>query len=431
MALFNILLLTLFATAAVSKPIKQIKHSNNHSNNELFNKPPAIDYGAAADDAFDIFMSSMYNEQLGMLRASVNSDNPSEYWNTAVAFQSLLNYHNLKSNQSNKESIKKDNVVIPLIYTLIESEVTTGVALKQCDSRLRNNYNDDMSWMIHGLTALYDVTSNKSLIDRSLDLHLFIRQSEDTTCCGDMKGGIWWDLFHTQKATAAQAGAALTGLRLMESNSDKFTKEEWIDWSITHYDFWLSHMVNQSDYAVCDNINTAGDRRWWSFTYNEGLMLGVAVHLYRATNDSRFLIDANGFMQRLIDTSISVKVNGRQGQVLASDGEQCSGDTSQFKQVAFQYATQFYRLLLDLNDQSFDLIKPAVLYQFLQDNIDSLLTNAYNSKTKTWNCDWSRAYDGSIKGNIDGLQGTMNGALSSIALFAGLPTPPNTEYLSQ
>ena len=36
----------------------------------------------------------------------------------------------------------------------------------------------------------------------------------DTSCCGALKGGVWWDTQHTQKATASNFGPVITALQL-------------------------------------------------------------------------------------------------------------------------------------------------------------------------------------------------------------------------
>jgi len=173
--------------------------------------------------------------------------------------------------------------------------------------------------------------------------------------------------------------------------------------------------VNNVTGQVCDNINTKGTRSWWSFTYNNGLMLADAVHLYHATGNTIYLDDASLFASYLM-IGQAVTVNGTKVTILADDSNGgCDADSSQFHQVGFQYLTEYYSLLLQLNQTD----AACDLYTFLQNNIDSLWLNARNSNTGTFNCNWDIPFD---KGT-EGIQGSENTALSALSLFAALPVP--------
>ncbi len=42
----------------------------------------------------------------------------------------------------------------------------------------------------------------------------------DTTCCGPVKGGVWWDTQHTQKATASNFGPVITAVQLFQHTNN-------------------------------------------------------------------------------------------------------------------------------------------------------------------------------------------------------------------
>ena len=42
----------------------------------------------------------------------------------------------------------------------------------------------------------------------------------DTTCCGPVKGGVWWDTQHTQKATASNFGPVITAVQLFQRTNN-------------------------------------------------------------------------------------------------------------------------------------------------------------------------------------------------------------------
>ena len=325
----------------------------------------------------------MYNPTRQTLRLAVNSPLPSNYWNAAIAFHTLLHYVDFHSHY-NKST--PPTTVVQLVETL----VNTQRRLNESDPELRNNYIDDMSWMIHALTALYEHTGNQSYVDAADLLLNTNRQYDDTTCCGDEKGGIWWDTFKTSKATAAQAGVAMAALRLRETGKSNFSSDYLLTYGASHYAFWRGYMVNNQTGQVTDSIGKGGKKNYWSFSYNEGLMIGDAVHLYNATKDKQYLTDAAliaGFLQR----GINVSVNGTVRTILANDcNGGCDNDTAEFHQIGFQYLVEYYRLLVQLllagEGDAKMMDAHCDLFNFLQANIDSLWLNARDAEKGTFNC---------------------------------------------
>jgi len=69
-------------------------------------------------------------------------------------------------------------------------------------------YYDDECWTTMALLRAYDLTADAKYLNQAKTLYADIKAGWDTSCCGAVKGGLWWDKAHTQKATAANAGAA-------------------------------------------------------------------------------------------------------------------------------------------------------------------------------------------------------------------------------
>ena len=381
---------------------------------------PSTPYAHYAHTAFDDYVREMYDHSPGhrWLRLQVGSHKPSNYWNTAIALHTLLHY-----NTFDRHTGGKDGAV-----WLVEHLVERQRSLNESDSQLRNLYNDDMSWMMHALTALYDHTGNTTYLDDAALLFDTVRQSDDTTCCGSWKDGVWWDLAHSSKATAAQAGVTMAALRLRESNVSQYSQDYLLDYASHHYWFWRQYMVDNTTGQVCDNINLKGRKTWWSFTYNNGLLLGDAVHLYTATNQSQYVDEARFLAAYLVNSGMNVSINGTTRRILADDAANgCSNDVAEFHQVGFQYLTEYYRLLLSLamggeagvgSGMEWVVDESCDMYDFLQANVDSLWQNARHewNDTYVYDCNFSGANEG-----VPGLQGSMNQAVSAFALFADLP----------
>ena len=110
----------------------------------------------------------------GCRKQQIHSHRPSNYCNTASALHTLLQYHVFNVARGGKDSA----------VMLVEALVQRQQRLNESDSELRNQYNDDMSWIMHALTALYEQTGNSSYLDMATLLFDTVKQSDDTTCCG-------------------------------------------------------------------------------------------------------------------------------------------------------------------------------------------------------------------------------------------------------
>ena len=136
-----------------------------------------------------------------------------------------------------------------------------------------DGYYDDECWMTIALTRAYDLTGTAKYLNQATALYADIMTGWDTTCCGSSPGGLWWDKAHTQKNTAANAGAALAGARLYQRTGNA----AYLTFAQQVYSYWYANMVNPTTFQVCDHLNPDGSKTWWRFSYNEGLMIGASV----------------------------------------------------------------------------------------------------------------------------------------------------------
>src|SRR6185503_4833195 len=58
-------------------------------------------------------------------------------------------------------------------------------------------YYDDECWMTLALTRAYDLTADSKFLVQAETIFADIMRAWDTTCCGSVKGGMWWDKAHT------------------------------------------------------------------------------------------------------------------------------------------------------------------------------------------------------------------------------------------
>ncbi len=257
-------------------------------------------------------------------------------------------------------------------------------------------YYDDECWMTLVLTRAYDLTGDAKYLNKAKDLYADIMTAWDTTCCGTKPGGLWWDKAHTQKATAANAGAALAGARLFLRTGDA----SYLGFAQQAYDYWYANMVNTSTFQVADHFETNGNKVWWKFTYNEGLMIGASVELYEATGIVSYLNTAHRIAGFMVGNEVTSTAYGR----VLHDGSNtgCGGDCSQFKGPAYRYLIRLYSLNTTKSQY----------YTVLKASADAIWNLARNPTETIFSTSWAGPWESSVD------EGRNNAACAALSRFA-------------
>ena len=259
-----------------------------------------------------------------------------------------------------------------------------------------DNYYDDECWMGTTLTRAYDLTGNIKYLNQATSLYADIMTGWDTTCCGLIPGGMWWDKTKTQKATAANAGAALLGARLYLHTGNS----AYLNFAEKVYGYWFTNMVNGTTYQVCDHIQTNGTKVCWKFTYNEGLMIGASVALNQATGDSTYLARAYNIANFMISSEVTTTTNGH--VLYDGDNTGCGGDCHEFKGPAYRYLMQLYAT----NTTQVQYLN------VLRSSANSIWYTALNPTSTVFSVNWA----GPFQTNVD--QAQDNAACIALNRFA-------------
>jgi predicted alpha-1,6-mannanase (GH76 family) len=259
-----------------------------------------------------------------------------------------------------------------------------------------NDYYDDECWMTLALIRAYDLTTNIVYLNQAQALYADVQGGWDNTCCGSPVGGLWWDKAHTQKATAANAGAALAGAKLYQ----RTTNIAYLTFAQQVYSFWWANMVNQSTFQVCDHINPDGTKVWWKFTYNEGLMMGASVALFECTGTTTYLNNAHNIANFMVNNEYTPTIYGK--ALFDGGNSGCGGDCHQFKGPGYRYLMQLYRK--DLSRTAyFNVLKPSA---------DAIWNLARETNNTIFAVNWA----GPTQTNVD--QGQQNAAVAALNLWA-------------
>ena len=279
----------------------------------------AATYHARADQALQSFLLKFWNGGQQYLEQNYPGANSlTGYWTFAQGWDALLDGVERTGSQQ--------------YAGLIES-----FYIGQNHQGWYSGYYDDECWMTLALIRAYDLTTNATYLNQAEAIYADIEGGWDDTCCGPNVGGVWWDKAHTQKATAANAGAALAGAQLYE----RTTNAAYLNFAQQVYSYWFTNMVNPTTYQVCDHILTDGTKVLWQFTYNEGLMIGAGVELGQATGNADYFTNATDIANFMVNYEV---VSTAYGNALY-DGNNtgCGGACHDFKGPAYRYLMRLYQ----------------------------------------------------------------------------------------
>jgi predicted alpha-1,6-mannanase (GH76 family) len=193
-----------------------------------------------------------------------------------------------------------------------------------------SDYFDDENWMALALLRAAELLGDATLVGKAdALLDDIVKGGSDATCCGTRPGGLWWDAYHTQKATASNAGPVITAVRLYERTGD--TRR--LELARQLFAYWYAEMVDPVTGQVADHVESDGRKVWWRFTYNEGTMIGAALALHEATGEASYLEAARKVGAFMVASETTPSEFGG----VLTDGASCDGDCDQFKGIAQRY----------------------------------------------------------------------------------------------
>jgi predicted alpha-1,6-mannanase (GH76 family) len=335
-------------------------------------------YHARADAALQSFLLKFWNGGSQYLRNRYPSDGSlTSYWVYANAWEAVMD-------GVERTSGLRYSGMIETFY------------LGQNERSWYSDYYDDECWMTVALLRAYDLAGDPKYLSQAQVLFADIMAGWDTNCCGSPKGGVWWDKAHTQKATAANAGAALAGAGLYRRTGNGL----YLTFAQQVYAFWYANMVNPATGQVCDHINPDGTKVWWRFTYNEGLMIGASIELGEATGNAGYFVNAHKIAGYMVANEVTPTAYGPALYDGSNTG--CGGDCHQFKGPAYRYLARLY---------AHDTTR-GQYYNVLRGSADAIWNLARETNSTIFSVNWA----GPAQTNID--QSQHNAACTALSRFA-------------
>lgn len=232
-------------------------------------------------------------------------------------------------------------------------------------------FRDDDGWWAIAWIRAYDLTGERKYLDQAEFIFWDMTKGWDNVC----KGGLYWHKRELNYKNAITNGLLLSvaaKLNLREPEDKRY-----LEWSQKIWKWYQQSGMINAENLVHDGLdNECKNNGKTIWTYNQGVLIGGLVDLYRGTNDPKLLEQA----EAIADTSIVKLARNGILREPCEDKNDCGDDAPQFKGI-------FMRNLADL----YQVTRKPRYYKFITRNAASIWTNR-NEKNQ-FGLDWAGALD--------------------------------------
>lgn len=260
---------------------------------------------------------------------------------------------------------------------LDQAEAAYANIVERNGGSLFNDYFDDMLWFALAILRLHEATGKQSALDDARAIWEHVIEHGWNDQLGESLAWRKQQLYY--KNTPANGPLVILSVRLSRFSEDL----RYLDYAQRSFAWMTENLVNAADGFVEDGINREGDGRidtQWRFTYNQGLYMGAAVELARATGNDAFLAAA-------VRTALTAIAELSAGGVFRDEGD--GGDEGLFKGV-------YYRYLGVLLDEQIDPEVRGVLEGFVRDGAAALWESGFDGEYLLANNDWTTPVAGPV-----------------------------------
>jgi predicted alpha-1,6-mannanase (GH76 family) len=284
---------------------------------------------------------------------------PSSWWNSASALTGIVDY--LRTSGSTEY-----DWVIARTYTV--NSVAFPAGARGTDPIQGNFISpavDDSQWWALAWIDAYDLTGNQAYLNAAVTIANYANQFWDTGTCG---GGVWWSTAKTYKNAVTNA----LYIRLAAALHNRLPGDTvWLGRAQTAWNWFTgSGMINSAG-LVNDGLSGScvnnGQTVW---TYNQGLLIGAAVELWRANGNTTVLTTA----RRLADAAIAspLVVSGVLTESCDAATTTCDDNQKQYKGIFVRYLAELATTTNDAGYRSFLATQANTLWSADRDTIDQI-----------------------------------------------------------
>lgn len=228
---------------------------------------------------------------------------------------------------------------------------------------------DDNVWLAIGFLELYEITNNKTYLEKAKELLRFIFDSWQE----HLGGGLLWREFAETlpkdkwvRNTCINGPAAYASARVYELTKDPY----YLNFSEKIYKWTKDNLKAKDSFLYYDNINEHGVIEKTTWTYNVGTMISSGALLYNLTGKLEYKNDA---LNSLIDSFKLLTTSHKD-----HPEHKYFDDSPWFRVYIFQGMLDAYRYLNEITvEKMFDSVLESFNYLYLnyQDENKFLINN--------------------------------------------------------
>jgi predicted alpha-1,6-mannanase (GH76 family) len=256
-------------------------------------------------------MQTWYVQSSGLYQS------PTGWWNAANAITVLVDYSRATNTTTYLSAVSN---------TFANANGSNG------STNFITSANDDEGWWALAWMDAYDLTKNAAYLTMAQTIFADMTGQWDTTTCG---GGVWWskDLVNSAYKNAITNEIFLElAAGLANRTTDATQKASYLAWAQKEWQWFNASGMINSQNLINDGLNATnpaactnnGQGTW---TYNQGVILGGLVELYKADQDSTLLTEAQAIASAAMTNLVTSSgvLREPESTVTGPDGPQFKG----------------------------------------------------------------------------------------------------------
>lgn len=225
---------------------------------------------ADADTIYSAHLQAFYftNADGGFFRTTTDDREKESFWQAAEQMEMVLDANERTTN--------------PACLTVF-SNLFSGFVAEHGTNWERNDFNDDIMWMVIACARAHQATGNPDFLRAAkFNFDLCYARAWST----NLGGGLWWKITNRSKNACVNGPAAIAAFLLYQISGDT----NYLAKGKAAYEWERNTLFDQKTGKIFDNITRYGRLSFKSFTYNQGTFIGAANFL-GYTNDARLAAD--------------------------------------------------------------------------------------------------------------------------------------------
>lgn len=250
----------------------------------------------------------------------------SSWWNSAVAIHTVIDYQATTGDDTYDWAIDRTFEINRQPFPAGEKSTD------EIEGNFLSRAIDDAGWWGLAWIAAYDLTGDEKYLDMAVIIGDYMYEYWDEDVCD---GGVYWDRESTYKNAVTNGQF----IRLTAELHNRIPGDStWLHRSTTAWDWFDDSGMINDDGLINDGLNsdTCENNGQTVWTYNQGLMIGAGVELWRATGNDMYLETSRYLADAAIDSDELV-TDGVLTESCDALDETCDDNQKQFKGIFMRY----------------------------------------------------------------------------------------------